>query len=391
MKTRRILVSAVLALSVLGSGASSGLFQDVCGPFTDVSAGLCPFVLEMHFLGITAGTSPTTFSPDSSLTRGQASVFVSKSFDQAIARSSRRAALGQWWETSPHYDLGLGLSPVGLEPALPIADGQDIWVPSTGSGTVSRIRASDGRLLETWSGVPSAYAAVAAMGRIFVTSASVNGEALYMIDPSLQAGAAVAVVPHVGDLSYGITFDGGRIWVANANPNTGSVAIVTPGATLPWTVTNVSAGFSVPTGILFDGRNIWVTDPGHNALDRLDSEGGILQQVTVGSIPQFPVFDGSNIWVPNYGDSSVTVVRAADGAIISTLTGNGVSFPWAASFDGTRVIVTNVGSGYSVSLWKAADLSPIGSRVFGLRPWGVCSDGLNFWIAFRDSDRVGRF
>jgi DNA-binding beta-propeller fold protein YncE len=84
----------------------------------------------------------------------------------------------------------------------------------------------------------------------------------------------------------------------------------------------------------------------------------VLQTVTVGVNPDSPVFDGNNIWVPNEGSNSVTVVRASNGSILQTLTGNGLSGPAGAGFDGERVLVTNF-SGNSLSLFKAADLSPL--------------------------------
>src|SRR5215475_7137658 len=139
---KRLLVVPIGLLAAL-AGAATGFVQDQCGPFTDVSPTVCPYVLEMYYLGITAGTSPTTYSPDNTVTRGQAAVFVSKGVNQAIARSSRRAALGQWWTTTPHWDLGLGVTDVGDTPYLPQSDGADIWVPNFGDETVSRIRASD--------------------------------------------------------------------------------------------------------------------------------------------------------------------------------------------------------------------------------------------------------
>src|SRR5262245_13022033 len=146
----KILFRVLALAAALGAGAAAGGIQDQCGPFTDVSPAICPYVLEMYYLGITAGTSPTTFSPNNSVTRGQAAVFVSKGVNQAIARSSRRAALGQWWTTTPHWDLGLGVTEVGDTPYLPQSDGADIWVPNFGDETVARIRASDGAVLGTW-------------------------------------------------------------------------------------------------------------------------------------------------------------------------------------------------------------------------------------------------
>jgi DNA-binding beta-propeller fold protein YncE len=124
-----------------------------------------------------------------------------------------------------------------------------------------------------------------------------------------------------------------------------------------------------------------VADKEANILLKLNSVGVILQTVFVGITPLRPVFDGTNIWVPNFLTNSVSVVRASTGAVLATLTGNGLDNPVAAAFDGERVLVTNNG-GDSVSLWKATDLTPLGSFPTGTNsgPRGACSDGLNFWI-----------
>lgn len=47
-----------------------------------------------------------------------------------------------------------------------------------------------------------------------------------------------------------------------------------------------------------------------------------------------------SIWVPNFGSNVVTVVRASTGAVLATLTGNGLNGPFTAAFDGERIIVT---------------------------------------------------
>jgi hypothetical protein len=64
--------------------------------------------------------------------------------------------------------------------------------------------------------------------------------------------------------------------------------------------------------------------------------------------------------------------------------------PVAAAFDGQRVLVTNLGG--TLSLWKAGDLSPIGS--FPIAPGTpnyACSDGISFWITLQSSGRLARF
>ncbi|HEY4230419.1 MAG TPA: S-layer homology domain-containing protein, partial [Thermoanaerobaculia bacterium] len=71
MRLVRLGALASVALAALLAGGAVRVVQDQCGPFTDVTPGFCPYVLELYYLGITAGTSATTFSPDDPLTRGQ--------------------------------------------------------------------------------------------------------------------------------------------------------------------------------------------------------------------------------------------------------------------------------------------------------------------------------
>ena len=74
------------------------------------------------------------------------------------------------------------------------------------------------------------------------------------------------------------------------------------------------------------------------------------------------------------------------------MTGNELNNPAMAAFDGQRVLVTN-NSGGSVSLWKAADLTPLGSFSVGVgtTPFGVCSDGIQFWVTLQNGDQLARF
>src|SRR5450755_2753029 len=127
---KKSIASGVVALFVLAAGGATQALLASCGIFTDVSPAQCPFVLEMYYLGITAGTSATTFSPDANMTRGQAAVFVSKGIDAAIQRSSRRAALGQWWTTTPRFTAGLGVTALGpgnVSSGI-VCDGAHVWV-----------------------------------------------------------------------------------------------------------------------------------------------------------------------------------------------------------------------------------------------------------------------
>jgi hypothetical protein len=209
---------------------------------------------------------------------------------------------------------------------------------------------------------------------------------LYQIDPTQPAGAVTTLTSSIGAFARGISFDGARVWTANSG---GSVSIITLN---PLSSSTVTAGFNSPFGVLYDGTNIWVTDANAGKLFKLDSNGAIIQTVNTGSSPGFPVFDGTNIWVPNTGSNTVTVVRASTGAVLATLTGNGLNTPFTPAFDGERILITNV-IGPSVSLWKATDFTPLGSigTGTGTGPVGACSDGLNFWITLADTNKLARF
>lgn len=395
---------ALMALMTIVIAASTRLKADTgtCGgqmitlPFTDVAAGNTFFcsIAEAFLSGLTNGTSTTTFSPSDPVTRDQVAAFATRTMDQSVKRSSRRAALNQYWTTQGANNLAL--TTVGMGVRLVQSDGADLWVANINSGSVSRVRASDGKLLETWTGATGAFGVVCAMGKVFVTEHSSLPARLYQIDPTQPAGAVTTISSALNVFAEGIAYDGLRIWTAHTFG--GSVSIITLN---PTSVTSISTGFSKPTGLIFDGSNIWVTDGSNSSsgkLRRLDSTGAILLSADVGIDPQFPVFDGTNIWVPNFNSNSVTVVRASGalaGTVLATITGSGLNNPRSVAFDGERILVTNE-NGNSVSLWKASDLTPLGTfststTFFPTIPFGACSDGLSFWITLVGSDKLARF
>jgi len=298
---------------------------------------------------------------------------------------SRRTALQQFWTTTPTYSIGLGTTTVGRFPRFVQSDGSDVWVANEFSGTLSRVRGSDGKLLDTWTGATLAGRVLVAMGRVFVLGITSPGT-LFMIDPTAPGGPVTLVTSALGNLPAGIAFDGSRIWTANVE---GSVSIVTPSATMPWPTVSLRHGFISPFGLVFDGSNIWCTDGVANRLLKLDHNGDVVLTLPVGSSPGFPAFDGTNIWVPN-GEGTLSVVQAATGTVIATLTGNGLNRSNEAAFDGQRILVTNPFVN-SVSLWQAANLTPIGALAVGDFVGGACSDGINFWITLANAGQLARF
>jgi hypothetical protein len=394
-----VLISLMASLTILSNKIQAD--TDTCGgvtitlPFTDVmgNAFFCQ-IAAAYFSGLTNGTTATTFSPTQNVTREQMAAFTTRTLDQSLKRGSRKAVAKKWW--TPQDANSLTLTDVGDGPQHVEFDGTDLWVANFNSANVMRIRPSDGKVLETWTGATNATGIVTALGKIFVTGVSNPGR-LYMIDPTQPAGAVTTLSNSLGDRPQGIAFDGSRIWVANQG---GSVSIVTLN---PTSVTTITAGFISPEGILYDGSNIWVTDQTANTLLKLNSDGSIAQTINVGITPFFPVFDGTNIWVPIRNTSTITVVRVKDAAgspvasafVLASLSDNGLNAPTLAAFDGERILITNR-DGDIISLWKAADLTPLGSFPTGATgantlPFGACSDGLNFWITLTNADKLVRF
>src|SRR5262249_16792591 len=157
------------------------------------------------------------YNPSGNVTRDQMAAFITRTQDSALRRGNKRAALQQFWTTTPNYPSangGLGTTTVGSQPFLVESDGTDLWVANAISAPVSRVRASDGKQLDTWTAATSARGVLVAMGRVFVTGNTFPGS-LYMIDPTQAGGAVTVVSSTLGSDSLGIAFDGSRIWTAN--------------------------------------------------------------------------------------------------------------------------------------------------------------------------------
>src|SRR6266511_3326782 len=121
----RALLACLLAAAAALLGGSGAALLGACGPFSDVSdAAFCPFVLEIFYLGITTGTTPTNYDPGSSVNRLQMAAFLSRTVDGVLKRGSRRAAMNQFWVSQ--NAAGFGLTTVGATPFSCAADGAEI-------------------------------------------------------------------------------------------------------------------------------------------------------------------------------------------------------------------------------------------------------------------------
>ncbi len=284
--------------------------------------------------------------------------FLSRTVDGVLKRGSRRAALDQFW--TPQNAAVLGLTTVGRHSAArrvrrggPLGRRTSAAHASRACARATASCSRPGRERPTRVGVLVGDGTGLRDGQTRARAALPDRP-----EPAAP-GAVTTVASNLGTTSDGIAFDGARIWTANTGA--GSVSIVTPGATIPWTVTTVTAGFAHPLGVALRRRERLDHGQAPGTLLKLDSAGAILQTVTVGSAPRSPSSTARTSGCPNSG------VRSRLGRPRLQRRGPGDAdgqrserAPIGAAFDGQRVLVTNLG-GDSVSLWKAADLTPLGS------------------------------
>src|SRR5215469_18933917 len=138
-----LLVSLIINLTVIStrhhadSGSCGG--ETITLPFTDVGgSGFFCQIAEAFFCGLANGTSATTYNPSGNVTRDQMAAFITRTQDSSLRRGNKRAALRQFWTTTPRYPSasgGLGTTTVGSGPEGVESDGEDLWVTSLLSDT----------------------------------------------------------------------------------------------------------------------------------------------------------------------------------------------------------------------------------------------------------------
>jgi DNA-binding beta-propeller fold protein YncE len=196
---------------------------------------------------------------------------------------------------------------VGNFPEFLVFDGANIWVTNRGDNTVTKLRASNGTNLGTF--------------------------------------------PSGGHTPQWITFDGANIWVSNNDSHTVTKLRASDGVLLG----TFHVGGIFPEGIAYDGANIWVvaTFGAHGAVTKLRASDGMVLGVYpvgryFGATVHDVLFDGTNIWVAIFQfDAGLIKLDPSDGSQLGRVD---VGYnPYALTFDGSRIWVTNTGTGGTVT------------------------------------------
>src|SRR5438552_9280037 len=167
-----------IAVVAFAMTAAAGAHAALCGtgsypfPYTDVASvndAFCRGIMESDTLGVTKGTTATTFSPNQNVDRTQMTTFLQRSIDQSLRRSSRRNVLGQWWTPKTSDGLQIIALPGPGPAGFCKSDGERVWV-ANGFNFVS-VQSSTGEIqVFATPGTPTAIGGVVvANGRIYVT------------------------------------------------------------------------------------------------------------------------------------------------------------------------------------------------------------------------------
>ncbi len=305
-KHRRWTILSLVGLMALAGGGASTLLA-VCGPFTDVPAGICGFVLEIYYLGITGGTGPTTYDPTSNVTRGQMAVFIAALHNNIkrnenpnrVATRNSNNIFNANYENYATVNTG---APNGF-----CTDGGYNF---TANQTSTKIDISFNGL---GSGSAGTYTTTTGNNRLAC-------DGTYLYATSVYGTTIKRVNLHTGLVEdpWVSGFPGGTGDIANAGfdlaVTTGSgLSIVGKGG---GAITNVDLG-EAAFGVVVDNNGFYWTNT-DTALKKIDQSGNILLTVpltgSAGGNGYYPVFDGSSIWVPR-NTNGIDIVRS-DGVLI---------------------------------------------------------------------------
>jgi DNA-binding beta-propeller fold protein YncE len=254
---------------------------------------------------------------------------------------------------------------VGSQPYGIAFDGQNLWTANFAEGTVSKLRATDGKVLNTVAVGRAPVGIVFDGNNIWVT----NGGDGTVSKVRTRDGKVLGTFS-VGRQPWWPALDGENVWVPNYLDGTVTKLRASDGKNLGSFATGTGGAIAAA----FDGSCVWVATYA-NRVVKLKEDGSIAGTYTVGHQPLGIVFGGAYIWVANQGGSSISKLRVSDGAIVGTF--NVPLGPYELAFDGVHLWVTGE---IEVVELRVADGVVVGKYPIG-GTTGIALDGENVWVA----------
>jgi YVTN family beta-propeller protein len=180
---------------------------------------------------------------------------VSQIDPDALSGFCRRLAI-PYGACAVRQSISVGSGPTGVAVV-----GDHVWVANTLGGTVSKIRASDGRLLESYPAGTDPAALAIGEGAVWVASKS--SDTVVKLNPRNGQLLRKIHVGHLGPHAVAVGF--GSVWVANSAD--GTVTQIDP---VSGSVVDKETVGANPSGVGIVGEEVWTTNEGASTISRVD-------------------------------------------------------------------------------------------------------------------------
>jgi DNA-binding beta-propeller fold protein YncE len=260
----------------------------------------------------------------------------------------------------------IGKFSVGVVLEGVLFDGTYVWVTDGYNNTVSKLQPADGTVLATYPTMGTSPLHLAFDGEnIWVTHFGQTGT----VNKLRASDGAFLGSFYAGQYPFDLVYAAGKIWVTNGY--SGYVLRASDGKILD--------GFAGTGGVTFDGDSVWVADSAVNKVGKYRArDGAILGTFDVGAKPIGVAYSHGYIWVANFDDSTVSKLRASDGSLLGTFPAGEPNAEWVAVDGAGNVWVTHLYGGVSV---LRGGQRLVTKHYFDITyPSKITSEGSNIWI-----------
>ncbi|MFV1859889.1 MAG: protein kinase [Anaerolineales bacterium] len=284
----------------------------------------------------------------------------------------------------------LSTYPVGDSPRALLAVGDSVWVANFFDSTLARLTAAGceaspdpcGQAVATYS-VSDLPVALAYDGSSLWIAAAL-GQSLTQLDPSSGEELGRHPLPNVPS---SLIYADGYMWTANELA--GSVTKIDLEGEV---IGDYSVG-SAPRALLWDGESLWIASEQDNVLSQLETGSGeVLASYTLDGSPAALAFDGEYLWVALSDRGEVLKLDRSDGATLERLPAG--ANPVALLLEGGTLWVADASGkaaiGIDLEALEERQTISVDDSPYALA-WVSCGAGCGeLWIANEAADSVSR-